>query len=776
MSLKVWLPLNGNLENKGTSNYTINVFRGSEVYDNNGKIGKCFNANGTNALKIINIIPDFYNYNAYSLCVWCYCTAQNTSHTGSGIISGGNWNNQLINLAMSDWSSDHYTRLRISGPNWNRTYTYNFNLNTWYHIVVCCDGIKTYAYVNGNLIGNTVDSFLPTSIEGNDICIGGATYYAGMQFFGKINDVRIYDHCLSTAEIKEISQGLVAHYRLNNFQGEYGNPNLITNFDTSFSSYDDGTTTLFYNQMNNGTQEIISNFAGVNKCLHLHSNGGSNRQYRTFSATSGKTYTVSADYYSTSTQSTAWRGELTGGNYSWESNSAGAYDTPGSWKRMSYTYSNLTSNATIYFFIHCTNGTDCYIKNIKIEEGDSMTPWGPSGTSTTIIEDNSGYNNNGTTNGTFELSNNTSKYDNSLLFNGTDNAIKIPFNDMIKGPDYTISVWTYKTVIGTKGYQTILGGPSGFELEARSSSSTDPLYRIHNWGGGTTPYEFNKWNLFTFVRTTNDSKLYVNGELKITGSAGSIPIGDYFIGAWKTSTQQNYEGLMSDFRIYATALSVDDIKSLYQMGAAVDNLQNLHIYETEETNNNLFAGKFLSSDYYWHNPISIPFVNFNSNGEYQFTANNTSAGSEYIQINPTGHTYYYDYTISVNTGNQFYIGFERYDENKTSRSNNACVYTYTTKPSSDVVRQRFIGTVDLSTDGTNPCKYIALRILNGWSGTTSGVTGTATIHSFSLREVGTKQTQEITKTGRCIEEEIIEVDNIRIQKNGIIETNNLIEF
>lgn len=43
-----------------------------------------------------------------------------------------------------------------------------------------------------------------------------------------LNDVRIYDHCLSTKEIKEISQGLILHYKLDGFNGGVGE-NILTN-------------------------------------------------------------------------------------------------------------------------------------------------------------------------------------------------------------------------------------------------------------------------------------------------------------------------------------------------------------------------------------------------------------------------------------------------------------------------------------------------------------------------------------------------------------------
>ena len=44
MSLKIWLPLNGNIENQGLADITI-TNNGATV-DNNGKIGKCYSFNG----------------------------------------------------------------------------------------------------------------------------------------------------------------------------------------------------------------------------------------------------------------------------------------------------------------------------------------------------------------------------------------------------------------------------------------------------------------------------------------------------------------------------------------------------------------------------------------------------------------------------------------------------------------------------------------------------------------------------------------------------------
>ena len=64
MSLIVWLPLNGDLENQGLSNVTVT--NNGATIDNNGKVGKCYSFNGSSS-KIsmpINLTPTM------SFCAW----------------------------------------------------------------------------------------------------------------------------------------------------------------------------------------------------------------------------------------------------------------------------------------------------------------------------------------------------------------------------------------------------------------------------------------------------------------------------------------------------------------------------------------------------------------------------------------------------------------------------------------------------------------------------------------------------------------------------------
>ena len=59
MSLKVWLPLNGNLNNQGLSN--IKIINNGATIDPSGKIGSCYSFDGSDDFISVNYPQSFNN-------------------------------------------------------------------------------------------------------------------------------------------------------------------------------------------------------------------------------------------------------------------------------------------------------------------------------------------------------------------------------------------------------------------------------------------------------------------------------------------------------------------------------------------------------------------------------------------------------------------------------------------------------------------------------------------------------------------------------------------
>ena len=569
MSLQVWLPLNGDLHNQGLKKYNLSMFRGSEIYNNNGKIGKCFYANGVNTIKILNIISDFYNYTEYSLCAWFYIEARNTSHTGCGIISGGNWNSQVLNLGLSDWSTDHYTRLRISGTSWARTYTYNFALNTWYHVVVSSDNSKTYAYVNGELIGDSQASFLPTSIEGNDICIGGATYYAGMQFFGRINDVRIYDHCLSAKEVKKLSQGLILHYKLNDY------PTLCKTDLMTWTKESGVTSTL----QSDGSVKIDCTaktssrwgiYCDIQNCLP---NTTYTFQIECKVANSSKPFQLSVGC-----------NPVPSGTSQFGINRKTMNNTN---DFVIYTASVTTNADTtwirFYLATTCsTTNTDqqyAFVKNVNMTLGPVNT----------IIYDTSGYDNNGHFINNTTISN-TPKYNTctSLIGEKVDSS-----SNTLVGAQYlygilplttplalTVAWWAKINAYGRGGiFETTSSTdiPFGSDYTTTAIANWDTTFRIFN--GSSNINFFNNfsrddvWHFRTIIFNGANAYYYEDGVLKQSGAlSGTLPtITGFRMGLGRAGgVYRQIKQQVSDLRVYAIALSADDVLELYKTSKIVN--------------------------------------------------------------------------------------------------------------------------------------------------------------------------------------------------------------
>lgn len=166
--------------------------------------------------------------------------------------------------------------------------------------VTVVDNVTKF-YKNGEYLGESSRGTAFTS-DANNTMIGRETYASGyFSFNGDISDVRIYDHCLSPKEVKEISKALVLHYPLNDAYVE-GTTNECN--DITWTAYNSANGKYGYDAESNIAQ-TTGTFQG-RKCTKVYpvANGSGFCPYSYIPAfvSDGGNYpkikTVSFDYYS----------------------------------------------------------------------------------------------------------------------------------------------------------------------------------------------------------------------------------------------------------------------------------------------------------------------------------------------------------------------------------------------------------------------------------------------------------------------------------------------
>ena len=199
----------------------------------------------------------------------------------------------------------------------------------------------------------------------------------------------------------------------------------------------------------------------------------------------------------------------------------------------------------------------------------------------------SGYNNHGTKNGTLTYSSDSARYAVCSNFNGTDSYIEA---EPLPAETKTISVWL-KTSWALP--------PSGIRIAIHDKNSglaigwtTSTLITKAGTSNGSTcnssgKYIANQWNHIVVVKTGDNTRnIYINGELMTTAinnywgaDLNKLDIG---IRHYNGGYTGYWDGQLSDFRAYATALSADDIKELYNTAASLANNGTLFAYDFVE--------------------------------------------------------------------------------------------------------------------------------------------------------------------------------------------------
>ena len=211
------------------------------------------------------------------------------------------------------------------------------------------------------------------------------------------------------------------------------------------------------------------------------------------------------------------------------------------------------------------------------------------------IQDYSGLNNNGIMSGKILTQKDPLiKTGFSAYFNGNNSGILVPFADCIKDANYTINFWFRRNAsdgYSSKSWETLFGG-QGFEIQSKRSTTNSPLIVAYSWGqssSGGTAYTLDKWHMLTLVSSSTFTKWYLDGTLIYeTSNAGKIPANnDFYIGAWHTSTSQNFKGYIADFRIYHSILNTEDVDRLYQNTVSIDRRGQIYSYNFVEEYDNI---------------------------------------------------------------------------------------------------------------------------------------------------------------------------------------------
>ncbi len=575
MSLQVWLPLNGDLHNQGLSD---SIMSGSNVSTNtSGKIGSCYSFNGSNSYLKSNITCLSNDSDEWSYTCWFY---PNNAHNGCLFSNRTTANSTGITIF-------YYTSqfLIDDGVRWQFTPSTSIQVGAWNHLaIVRKAGAYKKLYLNGKLVNSTATTGTPSKANASWFSIGtsqdSGTAATGNPLNGKLNDVRIYDHALSVKEVEEIAKGLVLHYPLDNGGGQ-SNLILYSHFQNA-----PWKSAIRSWQEYEGKYSMLVNPATI----YNNTSKGTTPYFPGQTFKENTQYTLSLDTrddYRTDGKTTGFR---IGFHYTDGTGSNTNLGSPKTWKH--YTIVSAAGKTVDFIRGSYGNGGYTYVANLKLEEGTVETGFGL--LDSDIIYDCSGYNNNGIVVGDIDIDTNTSKYT-CCMKQKSGQYIRVEKRPVVCMPRdaITINLWQYATSWSNPISCTESGGWN-FE---NSSGIRFPVY-ISGVGykvaqSSITPAStLNAWHMLTGTMDKDNIKIYYDGEevgSVATGSTNGIGYANNYIfiggeatGNNTTPANSSYTGSISDVRIYATALTPEQILELYNTSATIDNKGNVYSREYVE--------------------------------------------------------------------------------------------------------------------------------------------------------------------------------------------------
>lgn len=595
MSLIAWYPLNG--DTKDYSGNNLHLTNNEATVDVNGKIGSCYLTNQSNKQYLnvtSSIITDaLSNGNDFTVCFW---QKVNSCQYAVMNISCGNTSatDRMLHIGMR---SANVVSMGFYGDDLNGTFS--FSPDKWYHITAVYEKGYQKIYVNGKLI-NSRKSTNYLIVNGR-FNIGSYSNTTTTAFY---NDVRIYNEALTTKQIKEISQAKICHYTFNeelyeNTVNLYNNKNQIGSNGPKIE-WENTYAFKFEIQENTTYAGVVFNSDLTLKPL--------------------TTYTLSYKFKKIEGSLTQIRGHVETGYFD-------LLSTKLNGKENYYHYHNgielndsfdthyievtfrtkedVTSMNKIYIQPNAKKNE--YVKvrvwDVQVEEKDHATPFTTSSRSQ-VLKDISGYGYDMNTYNEYspiwnqDNSNNKIKGYSTLLNKASYyyNNFKYKYLDA-----FTFSCWVKTT--DNEAF-CLIGFPHGNNASISLAINNSGRISLHSYfstpnanndkwyAGSTTAINDDKWHLVTVTYDGTTAKSYIDGKYEasstITFDFTREPVKDLAINMISSNLggveTRRFEGSISDVRVYATALSAEDIKLLYQPEISIDKANVIRCSEINERN------------------------------------------------------------------------------------------------------------------------------------------------------------------------------------------------
>ena len=581
MSLQVWLPLNGDLRQQGLSSATAT----GGILSSNGKLGSCYAANSSNRLVVSHNLTTTSNY---TLSFWMKipatmnsATAWETAITYHAITSSAG----TIGSTNISWASYHNLKIYDDSNHqwlWAAPGT-QFQYDQW-HLWTLTHaayetGVECKIYVDGNLINTYRNATQPLKLAPTTMYFGYGITTDRLYF----NDIRIYDHTLSPREVKELARGLRVHYKLNDLCSlsstidPTGAWSIYNNYSVPASLTATGETYLgspVRRLSMTPTEARLSHFR-----TSLSSHGVYNWR-QTFAANTKYCFWI---YYRPVSHTDVRVGGTASNIGGWTEIAPEAVGD--GWYRVGqYRNGTVTEAKTDNIFVsfYCPSAeVDVpvvidFACPTLIVGYTTIQPFLNYNINNTIVYDVSGLNNNGTILNSITTESSPTRYAAAALFNGTNAKIRLPVLDFSgMANTYTFSWWQYNISTGNMPW----GFSNGNRLNVYHCNplcwNTGDGSNNQFKDGSTTIAPGTLTNAWHHMAVTGDgtsTKLYIDGVYRGTATTYKPLTGtQIYISGWDTTTSYTFNGCkISDFRIYSTTLSQEDIRELYATSAEID--------------------------------------------------------------------------------------------------------------------------------------------------------------------------------------------------------------